>query len=206
MENDDARIIAIALGIPSATVLTAALILAVSLHRRVLQRIQRASPPTVPTNSPTPPDPFNGILLERRAPRIIAPIPRHLILINDFTRIAGSEEMVESISPVILEERSPTPPRRCMPIIVLSPSPSTEDLSGAPQSPSPGEYAHYRNNGRGFEVGRDIRVTTPPTLDHTWDANPPAPLPPVSPNEFWDNVTIPLSAYLPAPRDGSPNH
>ncbi len=46
----------------------------------------------------------------------------------------------------------------------------------------------------------------PPTHDHTWDANPPAPSAPVSPSEFWDNITIPLSAYIPAPCDGSPEH
>ncbi len=67
----------------------------------------------------------------------------------------------------------------------------------APRSPSPGEYTHYRNNGRGFDVGRDIQVTAPPTRDHTWDASPAAPSAPVSPSEFWDNITIPLSAYNP---------
>ncbi len=55
-------------------------------------------------------------------------------------------------------------------------------------------------------MGHDIRVTAPPTHDHTWDADPAAPSAPVSPSEFWDNITIPLSAYIPAPRDGSPEH
>ncbi len=55
-------------------------------------------------------------------------------------------------------------------------------------------------------MGHDIRVTAPPTCDRTWDADPAAPSAPVSPSEFWDNVTIPLSAYLPAPQDGSPDH
>ncbi len=93
-----------------------------------------------------------------------------------------------------------------MPIVVVSPTISAEDPPYAPRSPSPGEYTHYRENGRGFDVGRDIRVTAPPNHDHTWDANPPAPSAPVSPSEFWDNITIPYSAYFPAPRDGSPEH
>ncbi len=97
-------------------------------------------------------------------------------------------------------------PEGARPVIILSPTATTNDHLDAPRSPSPGEYAHYRDNGRGFDVGRDIRVTAPPTRDHTWDANPAAPSAPVSPSEFWDNVTIPLSAYLPAPRNGSPEH
>ncbi len=32
------------------------------------------------------------------------------------------------------------------------------------------------------------------------------PQPPVSPSKFWNNVTIPLSAYIPAPRNSSPEH
>ena len=55
-------------------------------------------------------------------------------------------------------------------------------------------------------MGRDIRVTAPPTHDHTWDADPAAPSAPVSPSKFWDNITIPLSTYIPAPRNGSPEH
>ncbi len=55
-------------------------------------------------------------------------------------------------------------------------------------------------------MGHDIRVTAPPTRDHTWDADPAAPSAPVSPSEFWDNITIPLSAYIPNPRNGSPEH
>ncbi len=51
-----------------------------------------------------------------------------------------------------------------------------------------------------------IYESPPPARDHTWDANPAAPSAPVSPSEFWDNVSIPLSTYLPAPHDGSPEH
>ncbi len=47
-------------------------------------------------------------------------------------------------SPIIPERRPPTPPRRCTPIIVISPTTSAEDPPYAPQSPSPGEYAHYQ--------------------------------------------------------------
>ncbi len=104
------------------------------------------------------------------------------------------------------ERRPPTPPRRRQPIIILSPSTTATDSPADDRSPSPGEYGHYRDNGRGFDVGRDIRVTAPPARDHTWDANPTTPSAPVSPSEFWDNITIPLSAYFPAPCDGSPEH
>ncbi len=105
-----------------------------------------------------------------------------------------------------MNRRSPAPPRMRTPIIVISPSTTAENSPNVLRSPTPGEYAYYWDNGRGFDMGCDIRVTAPPTCDHTWDANPPAPSAPVSPSEFWDNVTIPLSAYLPAPHDGSPEH
>ena len=48
-------------------------------------------------------------------------------------------------------------------------------------------------------MGRDIRVTTPPAHDHTWDANLTAPSAPIGPSEPRDNVTIPFSAYIPSP-------
>ncbi len=71
----------------------------------------------------------------------------------------------------------------------------------------PGEYTHYRDNGRGFDMGHNIRVT-PPLPPMTILGTPilAAPSAPVSPSEFWDNITIPLSAYIPAPRDSSPEH
>ncbi len=203
MENDDTTILALTLGIPSATLLSIALLLAIRFQYRPLQRREDLNP-TVPTNSPAPSDPvdpYYGIPLEQRPPRIIAPIPRRPIPLDDFARVAGSEEGVpESTSPIIPEKRPPTPPRRRMPLVVISTTASTEDLPYTPRSPTPGEYAHYRENGRGFNVGCDIRVTAPPTHNYTWDANPPAPSAPVSPSEFWDNITIPLSAYFPAPR------
>ncbi len=45
----------------------------------------------------------------------------------------------------------------------------------------------------------------PPTTI-TRDTNPTASSAPVSPSEFWDNVTIPLSAYIPAPSNDSPEY
>ncbi len=77
------------------------------------------------------------------------------------------------ISPIIPARKPPTPPRRCTPIIVVSPTTSAEDPPYAPRSPSPGKYAHYRDNGMGFDVGHDIRTVTPlNTHDHTWDEHP----------------------------------
>ncbi len=212
MDSNNATILALALGIPCATVLSIACLLTLRIsHRQLLAR--RIRNPTVPTNSPAPPspppvDPHYGIPLEQRPPRILAPLPRRPIPLDKYNRVARSEEdrNSESTHSTIPPPRPPTPPRRRTPVIVVSPTVTTEDSPYAPRSPSPGEYARYRNNGRGFDVGRNIRVTTPPTHDHTWDANPTTPSAPVSPSEFWDNITIPLSAYIPAPRDGSPEH
>ncbi len=209
MDSNDATILALSLGIPSATLLSIAFLLALRIQYRQLQA-RRIPNPTVPTNSPLPsppPDPYYGIPFEQRPPRINAPVPHRPIPLRQFNRAARTEEeSLQSIPPGELAPRPPTPPRRCPPVIILSPTTTSDDHPDAPRSPSPGEYAHYRDNGRGFDVGRDIRVTTPPTRDHTWDADPPAPSAPVSPSEFWDNITIPLSAYIPAPRNGSPEH
>ena len=212
MDSNNATILALALGIPCATLLSVACLLTLRIsHRQLLAH--RIRNPTVPTNSPTPSpppvDPYNGILLDQRPPRILAPLPYRPISLDSLARVARQEadgRIARSVSTEVPEGRPPTPPRRHTPIVVLSPTTSTEDSSGVPRSPTPGEYAHYQENGRGFDVGRNIRVTAPPTRDHTWDADPPAPSAPVSPSEFWDNVTIPLSAYIPAPRDGSPEH
>ncbi len=211
MDSNDATILALALGIPSTTLLSIAFLLALRIQHRQLQA-RRIPNPTVPTNfpapSPPPVDPYYGIPLEQRPPRILAPIPQQPIPLREFDRIVRTSEgrISESTSPVIPETRPSTAPRRHTPIVILSPTNSTNDPPDAPQSPTPSEYAYYRDNDRGFDVGHDIRVTAPPTRDHTWDADPPAPSALVSPNEFWDNITIPLSAYIPNPRDGSPEH
>ncbi len=210
MDSNDTTILALSLGIPSATLLSIAFLLVLRIEYRQLQA-RRIPNPTVPTNTPAPPspvDPYYGIPLEQRPPRILAPLPRRPIPLNEFNRAVRSEEggNSESTNPNIPPPRPPTPPCRHMPVIIISLTVSTEDPPYAPRSPSPGEYARYQDNGRGFDVGCDIRVTAPATRDHTWDANPPAPSAPVSPSEFWDNVTIPLSAYIPAPCNGSPEH
>ncbi len=58
MENDDAAILAISLGIPSATILSIVLILAVRFRYRPLRRIEHLAP-MIPTNSPAPTDPID---------------------------------------------------------------------------------------------------------------------------------------------------
>ncbi len=212
MDSNNATILALALGIPCATVLSIACLLTLRIsHRQLLAR--RIRNPTVPTNSPAPSpppvDPYYGIPLEQRPPRILAPLPHRPISLDDLARIARQEAdggISRSVSTEIPEGRPPTPPRRRQPIIILSPSTTAAESPSVNPSPSPGEHGHYRNNNRGFDVGRDIRVTAPPAHDHTRDANPTTPSAPVSPSEFWDNVTIPLSAYIPAPRNGSPEH
>ncbi len=161
MDSNNATILALALGIPCATVLSIACLLTLRiLHRQLLAR--RIRNPTVPTNSPAPPspplDPYNGIPLEQRPPRILTPLPHRPIPLDEFNRAAQSEEdrISESTNPVIPSPRPPTPPHRCQPVIILSPTVTTEDSPCAPRSPSPGEHAHHRDNGRGFDVGRDI--------------------------------------------------
>ncbi len=136
MKNNDTTILALALGIPSATLLSIALLLAFRFQYRPLQRREFPTP-TVSTNSPAPTDLvdlYYGIPLEQRPPRIIAPIPRRPILLDDFDRVAGSEEggVPELISPIIPERRPPTPPGRHTPIIVVSPTTSAEDPPYAP--------------------------------------------------------------------------
>ncbi len=200
MDSNDATILALALGIPSATFLSIAFLLVLRIQHRQSQA--RRIP-----NPPSPIDPYYGVLLEQRPPRILAPLPRRPIPLHQFNRATREEEgNSESTNPDIPLPRPPTPPCRHTPVIILSPTVSATDSPYAPRSPSPGEHAHYRDNGRGLNVGHDIRVTAPSTRDHTRDANPTASSAPVSPSEFWDNVTIPLSAYIPALRNGSPEH
>ncbi len=105
---------------------------------------------------PPPVDPYYGIPLEQRPPRILAPLPRQPIPLNNFTRVAESEAggTSESTPSEMTNRRPPTPPRRRTLIIVISPSTTAENSPDAPRSPTPGKYAHYRDNGRGFDVGR----------------------------------------------------
>ncbi len=66
MENDDAKIIALALGIPSATFVSLALLIAISFHYNLINRIGRQrTTPTVPT---TPTNNVDAILLEQLPP------------------------------------------------------------------------------------------------------------------------------------------
>ncbi len=175
MDRNNATILALSLGIPCATVLSIACLLTFRItHRQLLAR--RIRNPTVPTNSPAPPspppvDPYYGIPLEQRPPRILAPLPRRPIPLNEYDRAARSEESgnSESTHSTIPLPRPPAPPRRRAPVIILSPTVTTEDPPHASRSPSPGEYAH-RDNRRRCDMGRDIRVTAPPTHDHTRDA------------------------------------
>ncbi len=78
MDSNDATILALALGIPSTTLLSIAFLLALRIQYQQLQA-RRIRNPTVPTNSPAlfppPVDPYYGILLEQRPPRILAPLP-----------------------------------------------------------------------------------------------------------------------------------
>ncbi len=212
MDSNNATILALALGIPCATVLSIACLLTLRIsHRQLLARGIRN--PTVPTNSPAPSpppvDPYYGIPLEQRPPRILTPLPRRPISIDSLARVARQETVdggiSRSVSTEIPEGNPPTPPRRRQPVIILSPSTTAAESSTVHPSTSTSD-GHYRSDGRRLDVGRDIRGTAPPTHDHTRDTNPTASSAPVSPSEFWDNITIPLSAYIPAPSDDSPEY
>ncbi|PBK82537.1 hypothetical protein ARMGADRAFT_1090245 [Armillaria gallica] len=172
MENDDTQILAIALGIPSAMFLSAALILAFRFHYRLLQRIEM--PHAAPTVTINPTNDVNAILLEQLPSRIFAPIPWRPIPIDDFARsgIWEEEEIhLQSPSPILLERRTPSPARECMPVITIA-------------SPSPPPSDHSLD--RGFDVGQNTRPITPSTAYDPWANRDDAPPPPASiaPDEF----------------------
>ncbi len=185
----------------SSTLFAAALTLALRNRRN---NTRRPTQPITLTQIVNPPA-NNGIPVEQQ-PRIIAPILRRPIPIHNL--VGDEEEIVsESTTPVIPERRPPTSPRRHTPIITLSPTGFTNSTPYAPRSPSPSEYAQYIWEGRGFDVGCDIRPHTPhdDPYNRAWDDDAPPRSAPVSPSEFWNNITIPYSAYFPS-NSGSPDH
>ncbi len=68
-------------------------------------------------------------------------------------------------------------------------------------------YARFTERTREFDVGCDIRPVAPTTSYNPWSDRNTAPPPPaaIAPDEFWDNVDIPYSAYFPSDRR-SPDH
>ncbi len=208
MENEDAKIIALALGIPSATFVSLAILIAVSFHYNLVNRVRRRQRRT-PTLATIPTNDVDAIPLEQLPPRIHAPIPRHAISVDDLTNNQHEEEVVDEPShPENPEGGSPTPTRRRTPVIPIATAETPRYTSYVPRTPSPGTYARFAARVGGFEVGRDIRPIAPATNYDTWaDRNPtPPPAAGIASEEFWDNVDIPYSAYFPAPRTNSPDH
>ncbi len=197
MENDDAKIIALALGIPSATFVSLALLITISFHYNLINRIGRQR--TTPTVSTTPTNNVNAIPLEQLPPQIFASIPRHSIPIHDLLGNNQQEVVGESIDPENPEGGSPTPTRRCMPVIEPTGTPSYAPY--VPRTPSPGTYARFAAHVEGFKVGQDIRPVAPATNYDTWANRHPTPPPAagIASADFWDNVDIPYSAYFPSP-------
>ncbi|PBK99308.1 hypothetical protein ARMGADRAFT_1074198 [Armillaria gallica] len=158
------------LGIPSATLLSIVLILTIRFRYRPLQRIETPhTAPTVTTDDPT--NNVDAILLKQQLPQILAPIPWQPIPIDEFARSGIWEEeevALESAAPIIPERRTPAASRGRMPVITIS-------------SPEPPDTASY--------------VSQPPSPS-TDDAPPPPAS--IAPDEFWDNVNLPLSAYFPS--------
>ncbi len=182
MENDDTHIIAIFLGIPSATLLSIALILAIRFCYRPLQWIEVPNAaPTVTTNQT---DSTDGFLLQQWSPRIVAPVPQRLIPIERFIRDQeGGEILSEETPPIILERRPPTPPRGHTPIIIISPTSSPDSAPYAPQSPltrhvclirhwykqirrGPQHQTH-RPNHQSWSLGWQGRCSTTPSQDRS---------------------------------------
>ncbi|PBL01532.1 hypothetical protein ARMGADRAFT_1071076 [Armillaria gallica] len=187
MENNNAHIIAISLGIPKA-------------------------PHVTPTVTTTPTNNFDGILLEQQSPRIFTPVPQQPIPINELTRSGINEEeedIPKSTSLIIWERRSPTTPRRRTPVITIASTipPSPDYASYVSQTPSPGTSTRFTTCVRGFDMGRDTRSITPTTNYDPWadryPTSPPAAS--IASEEFWDNIDIPYSAYFPSGCD-SPDH
>ncbi len=94
-----------------------------------------------------------------------------------------------------------------MPIIVITPTGSADSTPYVPQTPSPGMYAQFTEDNRGFNVGCDIRPVAPTTSYDPWaDRNAAtAPAAKMDASEFWDNINIPYSAYFPS-NHSSPAH
>ncbi len=137
MDSNDATILALSLGIPSATLLSIAFLLVLRIEYRQLQA-WRIPNPTVPTNSPAPPshiDPYYGIPLEQRPPESSHPYHGDRSHSMSSTEPRGSEENgnSESTHSAIPPPRPPTPPRRRMPVIVISPH---RHYRGSPIRPS----------------------------------------------------------------------
>ncbi len=177
MENDNIKIIALALGIPSTTFVSLALLIAISFHYNLINRIGRQR--TTPTVATTPTNDVDAILLEQLPPRIFAPIPRHSIPIHDLLGNNQQEVVGESTDPEDLEGGTPTPTRRRMPVIEPTGTPSYAPY--VPRTPSPGTYARFAARVGGFDVGRDIRPVAPTTNYDTWaDRHPTPPPQPVS--------------------------
>ncbi len=66
MENDDAKIIALALGIPSAAFVSLALLIAISFHYNLTNRVGRQR--HTPTIATTPTNDVDAIPLEQLSP------------------------------------------------------------------------------------------------------------------------------------------
>ncbi|PBK89732.1 hypothetical protein ARMGADRAFT_1083688 [Armillaria gallica] len=82
-----------------------------------------------------------------------------------------------------------------------SPSPPPSNHSPyVSRPPSPSTYTRLAARDGGFDVGCDTRPVIPSTTYDPWAYRDNAPPPPagIAPDEFWDNVDLPLSTYFPS--------
>ncbi len=157
MENDNAKIIALALGIPSATFFSLALLIAISFHYSLVNRIGRQR--TTPTVLPLPPTMSMPSRSSSSHPESLHPYRDTRSQSTTSLETIGKKSWVSRLIPKIWREG-------------LLPLPEGTRLSSNPpelpamphmslELPSPSTYTRFAARVGGFEVGRDIRPRRP---------------------------------------------
>ncbi len=120
MEKDDAITLAASLA-PSFVFLSAALIIAIRFHYRLLRRVEVPNTsPTIIINQQINPAPNNDIPPQPQT-TIHTPVPQRADPVSDFSSInRETEESLQLSDGNIQDGEPPTPPRRHTPFIILS--------------------------------------------------------------------------------------
>ncbi len=211
MEKNNIVLVASSLA-PSAILLTTALILTIRFHYRPLQRVEVPNAtPTVIINQQINSAPTNNDIPLQPRMTIHAPILWWATPVNSILTVGGEmEDGVQPDNEHVQERRSPTPPRRCTPIIILSTTSSSSSIPYIIQSPSLLSKDNLTEQRIRYKLGASHPNC--PITPHYGYITPrhagvyavPAPTP-FDPGNLWDNLLIPYSTYFPA-GNGSPNH